>query len=306
MKEQSRDLEQMKRQYEEIAPPSNGMFLIKEAINKAKAERRMKRRKSIVKSFGVGAAAVLACLVILPNLNANVAYAMSNIPIIGPFVDAINLRNYQVEEDRFHADVNIPELIIPDLVPEKDSGDTVNLYEGTINQINREVDLISRKLIREFEENMDMDLGYADLIIRYEVLETTQDYFTLKLITYWGAGSGYEKDYYYTVDLHTGKRIALKDLFRKGTDYKGIISENIKAQMRSQMALDDSIVYWIDQDDVTGVPAWDFHSIEENQSFYIDKDGQIVITFSEGDVAPMATGCVEFVIPNALLEEIRL
>lgn len=41
--------------------------------------------------------------------------------------------------------------------------------------------------------------------VKHEVLSTTKDYFTLKLICYQAAGSGAETDYYYTIDLKTGK-----------------------------------------------------------------------------------------------------
>jgi len=84
--------------------------------------------------------------------------------------------------------------------------------------------------------------GYQDVMVKSEVLATTDKYFALKLICYQGAGSGAEWNYFYTVDLDSGKRIALKDLFVDGADYIDIISENIKEQMREQMKnyLDDA------------------------------------------------------------------
>lgn len=41
-----------------------------------------------------------------------------------------------------------------------------------------------------------------------KVISTTDDYFTLKLMCYQAAGSGSEEDYYYTIDLATGQRLA--------------------------------------------------------------------------------------------------
>ncbi len=57
--------------------------------------------------------------------------------------------------------------------------------------------------------------GYQDIMIKHEVINTTDDYFTLKLMCYQAAGSGYEMDYYYTIDLKTGERLALKDLLKR-------------------------------------------------------------------------------------------
>ena len=305
MKEHFEDLEQMKQEYEQIPVPQEGLTLVKEAMERAKKGRQQKRRKVFLKSFGWGAAAVLAMLVMLPNISANVAYAMSNLPIIGPFVEVIRFQDYQIDEERFQADVEIPELVVPNQSFSDKEADTINLYADSVNQINQEIRLISRNLIKEFKEAMQIEGSYGQLLIKYEILKSTEDYFTLKLITYWGGGSGFEKDYFYTVDLHTGKRLSLSDLFYQGADYKGIISENIRQQMRSQMETED-VVYWIDQDSSDEVSAWNFEGIKEDQSFYIDEKGQIAITFSEGEVAPMAYGCVEFVIPNQLIESIRI
>ena len=108
---------------------------------------------------------------------------------------------------------------------------------------------------------------------------------------YQAAGSGYEMDYYYTIDLKTGERLALKDLFKEGSDYITPISENIKSQMRGQM-------------DDTEVPEWNFTSINDDTSFYINADGNLVISFNEGDVGPMSMGVVEFTIPHDVIADI--
>ena len=134
-----------------------------------------------------------------------------------------------------------------------------------------------------------------------EILATTDQYFTLKLICYQSAGSGAEWDYYYTIDLDTGKRISLSDLFLTGSDYINVISDNIKEQMKFQMAEDENICYWLDSD----MPEWDFKSITDDTSFYLNENNEVVICFNEGDVAPMSMGCVTFVIPNDVLADIR-
>lgn len=306
MKEHFEDLEQMRNEYKQIAVPAEGLIKVQEAMERAKKGKKLRKRKTFFKSFGFCAAAAITLMVMLPNMSANIAYAMSNIPVIGSFVEVICFQDYEIDEERFQADVNVPELTV--LQEEFSAGDvqTVNLYEQSAKQINTEIHLLTRNLLKEFEESMEIEGSYGDLLIEYEILETTEDYFTLKLITYWGSGSGYEEDYYYTIDLRTGKRLSLADLFYQGADYRGLISENIKQQMRKQMADGADVVYWIDQDSSQGVAAWNFEEIELNQSFYINDKGQVVITFSEGEVAPMAYGCIEFTIPNQVLKSIRL
>ena len=127
------------------------------------------------------------------------------------------------------------------------------------DEINAEIEKISDSLIAEFKQNMNNE-GYQDIMIKHEVINTTDDYFTLKLMCYQAAGSGYEMDYYYTIDLKTGERLALKDLFKEGSDYITPISENIKSQMRGQMDADENVSYWLDD---TEVPEWNFTSIND-------------------------------------------
>lgn len=42
----------------------------------------------------------------------------------------------------------------------------------------------------------------------------------------------------YHIDKTTGKMITLQDLFLEHTDYQTVISDNIKTQMKQQMAED--------------------------------------------------------------------
>lgn len=174
--------------------------------------------------------------------------------------------------------------------------------EKSAEEINAEIAAITDQMVAEFEENLQYEQGYQDILVKTEVLETTEEYFTLKLICYQGSGSGAEWDYFYTIDLDTGERLQLKDIFVEGADYITPISENIKTQMREQMAQDEMVCYWIDYDKV---PEWNFESITDETSFYLNADGDVVISFDEGEVAPMYMGVVEFTIPSEVLADIR-
>ena len=68
------------------------------------------------------------------------------------------------------------------------------------------------------------------------------------------------------------------------------------------MQKDDSIVYWLND---TEIPDSNFQSIKDDQNFYFNKDGQLVISFDEYEVAPGYMGAVEFTIPDSVLAGIR-
>ncbi len=114
-------------------------------------------------------------------------------------------------------------------------------------------------------------------------------------------GSGTQWDYYYTIDLKTGERLPLKALFKENADYITPISENIKQQMAAQMKADETVMYWLDDE----VEEWNFKQITDETGFYINEHGNIVISFNEGDVAPMYMGVVTFEIPGEVTSAIR-
>lgn len=289
------NLEEMKKEYLSASPPPEGKERMKETIARAKAENRQKRQKRRWKAWGSGLAAAAAIIVLLPNISSSAAYAMSSVPVLGQIIEAVTFREYAAESEdgRFEADVEIPQLRAADGLP---------VDAAQLQQINAEIREIAQEMIDEFETNMAAEASYEQLVIKYEILDTADDYFSLKLITYCGAGSGYEKDYYYALDLNSGKQLTLADLFPADADYITPISENIKEQMRSRMEEDKNKIYWVDADDGIG---WTFEAIPPEQSFYVNRDGHLVITFSEGDVAPMYMGCDEFVIPDTVTENIK-
>lgn len=295
------DLETLRTSYESRHMPQERVEQMKQEMERAKMKNR-KEEKATHWKRGVGiAAAVLAVFIILPNTSASVAHAMSDIPVLGRLVDVVTFRSYQYEDDRNSADIEVPGVVVETIGQDEivtEETDKQQLQQ-TADSINAEIQQITDKLIAEFEEGLSQEEGYQSMTVSSEVIATTPDYFTLKLMCFQSAGSGYEQDYYYTIDLKTKERLQLKDLFKEGADYITPISDNIKKQMKEQMAADPNVSYWLDSD----MPEWDFQNITDETGFYLDADGNLVISFNEGDVAPMFMGCVSFTIdPDAIAD----
>lgn len=309
--------EALKKEYKRPEMTQEQIQKMKDSIAKAQEERSRNGHLIVLRRGIMAAAAAVALFIILPNTSASVAYAMSGIPVVGKLVEAVTFRNYRYESDRHMADVEVPELVVnadgsmtaqePPTAGEQGTQTAAGTQktetiQKTTEEINREIQQITDQIIGEFEENLKYEEGYQDIMVKSEVISTTEKYFTLKLICYQGAGSGAEWDYFYTIDLNTGERLKLKDLFENDADYITPISDDIKKQMREQMEADENVHYWLDDEDI---PEWNFRAITEDTSFYINGDDQVVIAFNEGDVAPMYMGCVEFVIDDAVLAGIR-
>ncbi len=272
---------------------------VKQLHRTIKEAGKMKEKRTGGIRFAVAAAAVAAGLfVILPNTSGTIAHAMEQIPIIGQLVKVVTFRDYEYESDRNMADIEVPEI-----KPEEQLEDSTlqENIDRTTAEINAEIQSITDELIAEFEKNLDEEMGYQDVVVKSEVLATTPEYFTLKLICYQGAGSGYQWNYFYTIDLNTGERLQLKDIFEEGADYITPVSENIKVQMQERMDADESVYYWLNDE----IEEWNFKAITDETSFYLNERGNVVIGFNEGDVAPMYMGTVEFEIPADVLDGIR-
>jgi len=275
---------------------------LKKTIENAKKETR--KSSGVIVKFAASFAAAIALFIAVPNISMQAAETLSSLPVIGKLVEAVTFRDYKVETETKIADVEIPEVVINDTevteTPQPVTEPAETLSETTA-EINAEIEALSQKFIDSFEAEMTAE-GYQELIINHETIQSNDRYFTLKLVCYEAAASGVEWNYYYTIDLATGERLALKELFADNADYITPISENIISQMREQMAADENMIYWLDDPDF---PEFNFTSIKEDTQFFLNESGNIVISFNEGDVAPMYMGVCTFEIPEEIVKDIR-
>lgn len=283
-------MEKWKEEYENIKVPEEMKEKVEEAVARAKKQKKKTRVVRIWKSAG-SMAAVLAVVLFLPNTSQTAAAAMQQIPILGDFFKVVTVREYQIEEERNQADVKVPEVVPTE---SSDQNEEVGKQaQQTAEEINFDIQKVTDELIEEFKSTMEEygEEGYQDLIIDSKVLADNDCWFSLDLVLYQGAGSGYERHRHYTIDKQTGKRAVLSDFY--GDDYIETISAEVKEQMKARMAADENVVYWLDSD----IPEWNFREIAPDQDFYVNADGQVVICFDEYEVAPGYMGCVEFAMP---------
>lgn len=286
-KEQLRNL---KREYFDMDVPKEGLDRMRESIDRAKMDKRRMQRNRRLRNAGVGVAAALAIAVALPNMNANIAYAMENLPVIGGFFRVVTFRDYRYEDSNNSAEVKAPQVS----VEASGSGAVDQKLQDSVNQINLDIEKLTQDLIREFEKTVagSEGEGHMGLYVNHEVITDNDRWFTLKLTMEEVQASGYVHEKYYTVDKQTGETVGLSDLFRQGSDYVTVLSENIKEQMRARMKADEEKVYFLDGDE----PIDEFERITGNENFYFNKDGNLTVVFDEYEVAPGYMGVQEFVI----------
>jgi quinol monooxygenase YgiN len=170
-----------------------------------------------------------------------------------------------------------------------------------VEQVNADAAKYIDSLTAEFKSRVAESSGEAntDLTVSYEVVTDNEDWLTLRLYTEWVEASGAQYSRYYNIDKKQDKVVQLSDLFAEDSDALSRISEDIKTQMREQMAADNSVSYFLDSD----IPEDDFQQVKEDQNFRFDEKGNLVVCFDEYEVAPGSMGLVEFTVERSVFED---
>lgn len=284
------ELEKLKEEYQSITAPQEGIVKMESAIRRARMDKERAKRNKRIRNWGIGAAAALV-FAALPNTNESIAYAMGNLPVIGGLFKVVTVREYTHDDGHNIADVKVPQVVLDETETSENS--------TAAEQVNRSVDDFTNELVSEFNDDMRKE-GYKGLDVSYETVMDTKDWFTLKITALQIEASGYEIHRFYHIDKSSGKVAELKDLFTEGADYISPISGEIKKQMKQQIEAGTGD-YFMEGDEY----AEGFKAIQENQNFYLNENGSIVIVFDEYEVGPGYIGSPEFVIPADVVSGIR-
>ena len=215
------------------------------------------------------------------NFNSKSVLAIKQVSILGSLVNILPIRNY-FEWKNSSIDTNIPQI----------------LYDYSIvdGEINQDIESFTDKIIIEFYQELSKE-NYQSVKIDYQVVTDNSEWFTLKIMVLKIMASSDSYVKYYHIDKKENKIVLLSDLFRS-KEYKTIISDEIKKQMRKQMQENIEVVYWID-----GISDEEFKEITDNQNFYFNSKNNIVIVFNKYEVAPGSMGLPEFEIDKKVYEK---
>lgn len=313
-------LRQLKEEYENMIIPEAGRERLQAGIDRARMEKK-RAEHARRRSAWTAVAAAAVVMIALPNTNIQIAHAMENIPLLGGFFRLVTVRQYNYSDENHNAEVELAQINYGEdagegasvgeaaagaAAPEGTAAGNVegasdgqeaavaNLSEDGVEAVNQNMEATVEELIRQFEDTLSEE-GYHGLHVTQEVVTDNERYYTVKLSVLETEASGYEHNQFYTIDKQTGNVVTLEDLFVEGSDYISAISENIKTQMQEQMAADEGVIYFLDNDDM---PEFNFQGITEQTNFYFNEKDELVIAFDEYEVAPGSMGTPEFVIPQ--------
>ena len=294
-------LEEMRQNYENIKIPAELRQRVEAGIRQAKEETKMKKRSKVIVYTGRvagGVAAAMVMITVMANSGAAIAHAMAKIPVIGAIAEVVTFREYESTDNNnnMEADIKIPEVSV------KNEDGTVN--EETTQKINKSIQEYTDEIIAQYEADVKAageGEGHMNVELDYSVITDSDRLFSIRFDQLLVMASGTQMVKIYHIDKQTGEMISLSGLFKEGADYITAVSENIKQQMKEQMAADESIIYWLNNEEM---PESNFESVKEDTTFYVNEDGKLTIVFDEYDVAPGYMGSVEFEIPTEAVEDL--
>ncbi len=270
------------------------------------------------------------------NISSNFANTLSDIPILGAISKTLTFRDYKVSKDVFEADEkvsNVEDLDNEDLKSQlekqlkeakKQTKELVDgipnwgishvelneeeenelerlialqnslldqlkpLYKTLYEQFTKEGQKLYENLKKEIEEIQKESEKNPNVKVE---IKSDEDDFLSVVVT-----SLDTKVKTYNIDERNQAIITLPHLFINNK-YIEIISENIKEQMRLQMAEDNSKIYNIEE----------FEQIKPDQNFYVsEEEGGIIIIFDKYEVAPEFMGTPRFVVYSEELSDLMM
>ena len=278
-------LKNTKKIYDQIEVPDNLSEIIQQTVNETSPPRATRHFFKLLVPLTL---AMTTVCVILLNTSPVLASNLSDIPLLTQIVKVLTFRNYQTMDEMKNIYVRIPVL--------ENTGN--NELEDRINyEIKKQIDFSvskSEQLAKELYDTY-IQAGYKPSQIEPLLVEV--DYqttfyndrylsFIIKKYENIPYSTVDKEQYYYNVDLQTGGHITLRTLF--GPDYLTKVGTEIYKQIESKKKEDENMLFF-DEINI-------FEVLENEEKFYINEQGQVVISFDRYEIAPGYMGYPEFII----------
>ena len=265
----------------------------KEKVLSMKDKTKRRRLPAFLKTI------VAACFifsVLLPNVSEKSAYALQSIPGLGRYFQLITLRKYSFHDGSHSAEVQTPYLAVGAEEAKSDSA-WKEAKSDSAEKINADIAKITDELIQEFKEELTKS-EYKNLDVHSEVILNSEEYYVLSLSVLQEEGDSHTLNHYYTVDKHSGELLTLSELFPYTANYKEILTEEVKKQIKEHNRISEDKYFVQDGEDEEG-----FREVTDEQSFYINADKHLVLVFPEGEIAPMSMGEIQLIMPESIWQD---
>ena len=273
-----------KQAYEKIEIPEELSARVGEALAFPKKEAR--HRVSWYRPALQIAAACCILFVVLVNSSEVFAKSLYELPVIGTVARIFTFREYRQEDDYNYINVRVPAI--------QNTGN-----DGLENRINQEITFKINQVIEESKVHAkeyyeayiatgsEDNFHPVELLVDYNIYYQSGELLSFVIEKSESFASVFTEKYYYNIDLKYGRELTLHDLL--GDGYLENVNEQISNQIREREARDPDHQMFFEGKE-------GFQGISENQNFYINSEGKIVIVFDRYSIAPGAMGFPEFTV----------
>lgn len=278
-----------KSAYKNIEIPDALDTVVNEAVAEGKRLNRQNNRFHILKEIGAAAAVFAVSFIVLLNISPTVALAAYKMPVLGELCRIVTFREYHFEDAIKYIDAKIPKI---ENTGKSDLEKRVNLeIQKKINDCIAENEAVAKGYYEAFIETggKPEDFIPVGITVDYDIKCINENYASFVISQYETAFQAYNHEFYYNLDLESGKHLTLKDWY--GNDYKKIVAESIE----------NTIAGWTnEQKEMLWEDIAIIDLISENTDFYINPDNRIVVVFAQYEAAYGAAGTLEFTICPAV------
>ena len=293
-----KNLNDAKHIYDHIVVPEE----LDERLRKTLVTASASKSKGAVVKFTrwvVAAAALFLCFTVGLNTSESFAMEMSELPVIGAVAKVLTIRSYEVQTDNITTTVEVPEIQL-----EADKEETVLAITDVNAKIQELVDAFTAEKYAQIEEGKTTFLESGgteeewlardiEVTVNYEIKHQSETTLSL-FIDGWISWFNFEEfRKFYNIDLVTGKEMTLTDLL--GENAYAYAEAEVLKQINQMIEKDPDLCFWGIND--SEYIEDEFIGVTENTSFYINADGNAVISYNKYDIAPGAMGIMEFEIP---------
>lgn len=277
-------LEDAKADYESMPPPPELKQTVEQALESRPDPPIRCRRERIAVIV-----AACVCIVFVIALNASSVFAMGmyDVPVLGNVARVFTFREYEEKNDANLVVVKMPAI--------RDTGNSQ--LESRINyeillKMNREIE-DAKKRAREYQQafvqtgGKQADFVPIDISLDYEIKCSNQDVVSFVITKSETMASCYMEQFFYNIDLETGRELTLANLF--GADYINTVYSSVKKQIEQMKADDPDAMFFVEGEEL-------LKSISADQGFYLNTDGNVVVVFPKYSIAPGSMGILEFEI----------
>lgn len=267
-------LKELQEEYEEVPIPPELDNVIRVTIEKAQRERKRKRR---FRQMFISVAALFLLFVSSLNISPVFAQSVGALPGMQKFVQLLTIETFRFEEETYEAVIETP---------------TVEASSAAAQFLNEHFIESGEKLYEQFQKEMNLleESGGGHLAVSstVDILHDDAVLFVLKTTDTQIEASSYTTQRFFSVDKEFDLVLTLPSLF-KDSSYIEQLSDEIKRQI----ATSEHANYF--QRNIQIAP---------DQSFYINEDHQLVLSFDQYEIGAGVLGPVEFTIPTETIKTI--